>query len=244
MDSNQNWHPIQDCALHAMSLGLIGKWGEDEDLNQAKLSLKLNETETWLARSTDGASIFGVERRELSNPWRDFTTCISDLLLPERLDGFLRHTISQMGLSNHRIADEVRILLSPYVKNKAKKADALGRCFKNLSISVRIELYTNYWFDETIDRALRESQNLNYNMGFGAVPATETAITSALLTKRFIKGGQDSIETCMVCLEEFVEEAEVKQLSCLHFFHGECIVEWLMQSNCCPVCRFRVEGKA
>ncbi|KAJ8627881.1 hypothetical protein MRB53_021188 [Persea americana] len=221
-------------------MGLIGKRGEDEDLNQAKLSLKLNETVTWLARSTDGASIFGVERRELSNPWKDFTTCISDLLLQERLDGFLRHTVSQMGLSN-RIADEVRILLSPYVKNKAMKADALGRCFKILSISVRIELHTNYWFDETIDRALRESQNLNYNMGFGAVPATRTAIASALLTKTFDKGTQDSIETCMVCLEEFVDKTEVKQLSCLHFFHGECIVEWLMQSNCCPVCRFRVE---
>lgn len=135
----------------------------------------------------------------------------------------------------------MRILLSPYVNNKAMKANALERGFNNLSISVRNELYNNYCFDETIDWALRESETLNYNMGFRAVLETKTAITSALSTETFKEGRQDSIETCMVCLEEFVDEDQVKQLTCLHIFQGECILEWLMQSNCCPVCQFRIQ---
>lgn len=245
MASNQHWHCIQNYALLITIDGSMGKPGEGEE-KEAKLSLRLKEIETWLARSPDGAAFFGVDRRETSSPLKHFTTCISDLWFPGNLDWFLAYAISEMGISNWQATDHMRMKLSSFVNEAAMNVNANGRCFKNLSIQVTIELSTDYWFDESwvINRALRESQSSNYNAGFGAVPATEAAIATALSTKIFQKDVQQSKESCTVCLEELVEETQLNQLPCLHFFHRDCIIEWLRQSNCCPVCRFKVQEEA
>ncbi|XP_027915474.1 E3 ubiquitin-protein ligase Arkadia-like [Vigna unguiculata] len=53
--------------------------------------------------------------------------------------------------------------------------------------------------------------------------------------------GDDSEETkekCPVCLEEFCRGEDIGKLHlCVHKFHFDCIKEWLMQRNLCPVCR-------
>ncbi|XP_022638485.1 E3 ubiquitin-protein ligase Arkadia-like [Vigna radiata var. radiata] len=57
----------------------------------------------------------------------------------------------------------------------------------------------------------------------------------------FLVDGDDSEETkekCPVCLEEFCRGEDIGKLhSCVHKFHFDCIKEWLMQRNLCPVCR-------
>lgn len=42
---------------------------------------------------------------------------------------------------------------------------------------------------------------------------------------------------CPVCMEDFVLDEKVKELSCRHFFHNDCIVEWLKLHATCPTCR-------
>ncbi|XP_012843165.1 PREDICTED: uncharacterized protein LOC105963319 [Erythranthe guttata] len=44
--------------------------------------------------------------------------------------------------------------------------------------------------------------------------------------------------TCTVCLEGFSNEAY--SMPCGHYFHGDCIREWLRTSHSCPVCRYEV----
>ncbi|KAJ8627891.1 hypothetical protein MRB53_021198 [Persea americana] len=245
MASNQHWHLIQNYTLDITTDGSMGKPGEGEE-REATLSLRLKEIETWLARSPDGAAFFEVDRRETSSPWNHFTTCISNLWFPESLDWSLASAISDMGISNWQAADQMRMKLSSFVNEAAMKVNAKGRCSKNLSIRVTIEISTDYWFDESwvINRELRESQNSNYNVGFSAVPATEAAIATTLSAKIFKKDVQQSKESCTVCLEELVEETQLNQLPCLHLFHRDCIIQWLRQSNCCPVCRFKVQEEA
>ncbi|KAG6970169.1 hypothetical protein JG688_00004999 [Phytophthora aleatoria] len=42
---------------------------------------------------------------------------------------------------------------------------------------------------------------------------------------------------CAVCCDEFEAEEEVRALPCLHFYHRECIDQWLMCHRQCPICK-------
>ncbi|RKP34316.1 hypothetical protein BJ085DRAFT_6309, partial [Dimargaris cristalligena] len=43
--------------------------------------------------------------------------------------------------------------------------------------------------------------------------------------------------TCSICLDDMVRKQKVRQLPCLHFYHMECIDEWLIyKSSICPLC--------
>jgi hypothetical protein len=46
---------------------------------------------------------------------------------------------------------------------------------------------------------------------------------------------------CSVCRSEFASTDQVKYLSCRHFFHVNCVKQWLTQHNSqCPICRVQV----
>ena len=48
-------------------------------------------------------------------------------------------------------------------------------------------------------------------------------------------------ETCVICVDEFTEEDQVRVLPCNHIFHPQCIDEWLgNHSSLCPLCKKRV----
>lgn len=47
----------------------------------------------------------------------------------------------------------------------------------------------------------------------------------------------DTQQTCMVCLSEFQDGEELRELSCSHLFHVGCIGEWLQRSASCPICK-------
>ncbi|CAH0475376.1 unnamed protein product [Peronospora belbahrii] len=42
---------------------------------------------------------------------------------------------------------------------------------------------------------------------------------------------------CAVCCDEFELGEEVRALPCLHFYHRECIDQWLMCHRQCPICK-------
>mmetsp|Transcript_2080 Transcript_2080/g.4795 ORF Transcript_2080/g.4795 Transcript_2080/m.4795 type:complete len:154 (+) Transcript_2080:5284-5745(+) len=44
---------------------------------------------------------------------------------------------------------------------------------------------------------------------------------------------------CSICLAEFMRNDYVKRLSCLHFFHPDCIDNWLRRDARCPLCLTR-----
>jgi len=46
-------------------------------------------------------------------------------------------------------------------------------------------------------------------------------------------------QTCSICWENVrsANSANTKRLACGHSFHLNCILEWFVKSNECPVCR-------
>jgi len=41
--------------------------------------------------------------------------------------------------------------------------------------------------------------------------------------------------TCCICLSDMEEGCEVRKLPCMHYFHKECIDQWLKMSKTCPI---------
>ncbi|KAK8572498.1 hypothetical protein V6N13_048096 [Hibiscus sabdariffa] len=49
-------------------------------------------------------------------------------------------------------------------------------------------------------------------------------------------GAQLEAEPCCVCQEEYKDGEDVAKLECRHDFHDDCINQWLMHKNLCPIC--------
>jgi hypothetical protein len=47
----------------------------------------------------------------------------------------------------------------------------------------------------------------------------------------------DSTAECPICLEPVDLKTEITRLLCKHWFHSQCIRQWLAKYNTCPICR-------
>jgi hypothetical protein len=52
---------------------------------------------------------------------------------------------------------------------------------------------------------------------------------------------EEKEKECSICLSEFEKESKVLLINCSHFFHNECIKEWSMYKQNCPICRKKIE---
>uniref|UniRef100_A0A6B2LBF7 RING-type domain-containing protein n=1 Tax=Arcella intermedia TaxID=1963864 RepID=A0A6B2LBF7_9EUKA len=69
--------------------------------------------------------------------------------------------------------------------------------------------------------------------------ATPLQIQS-LLSITYSKDLQIVSDSCVVCLDAFIVEQQIKKLQCNHAYHSECIDKWLEKSRFCPVCNQEV----
>ncbi|KAK8564100.1 hypothetical protein V6N13_005685 [Hibiscus sabdariffa] len=72
---------------------------------------------------------------------------------------------------------------------------------------------------------------------YGTPPASKSAI-EALPSVNITKNNSNlEFNQCAVCMDEFEEGTEAKQMPCKHLYHKDCILPWLELHNSCPVCR-------
>ena len=45
---------------------------------------------------------------------------------------------------------------------------------------------------------------------------------------------------CTICLEEYTEVKKIIELDCKHNFHEECIDDWILKNQTCPLCRLNL----
>jgi len=48
-------------------------------------------------------------------------------------------------------------------------------------------------------------------------------------------------KTCPICLQDYEVNEDIKTIPCLHFFHKECIDEWMARSCDCPICKSKID---
>lgn len=48
---------------------------------------------------------------------------------------------------------------------------------------------------------------------------------------------------CIICLEEFKGNQNIRLLQCMHYFHKKCIDEWLNNNTICPECQHNIIPK-
>ena len=61
------------------------------------------------------------------------------------------------------------------------------------------------------------------------------------LPMRKYRPKKETSDNCVICVDEFIEEDQVRVLPCNHVFHPQCIDEWLVNhSSLCPLCKKEV----
>ncbi|KAL3634157.1 hypothetical protein CASFOL_021211 [Castilleja foliolosa] len=66
---------------------------------------------------------------------------------------------------------------------------------------------------------------------------SEETIMSRLKQHKYITKNESETEPCSICREEYTDGENLGTLECGHDFHKDCIKQWLMHKNLCPICK-------
>ncbi|OIW10660.1 hypothetical protein TanjilG_16032 [Lupinus angustifolius] len=90
--------------------------------------------------------------------------------------------------------------------------------------------------EELIERhAVTQEQTAVANIGL-----TDENILKYIKREKFELVGEDTPENkekCCICQATYIDGEEVGKLDCVHRFHVDCIRQWLVIKNICPVCK-------
>lgn len=85
-----------------------------------------------------------------------------------------------------------------------------------------------------------KSGELKHYEASGRVAANCTEHVSNLGGPWVMKDADETMQ-CLICLDEYQQEDDVRVMSCRHAFHKECVDKWLSTGkNNCPACRTKV----
>ncbi len=84
-----------------------------------------------------------------------------------------------------------------------------------------------------------ENNNFGNNIAKYTILNTIEELTDVRIFSELITDNSNRIDTtsCCICIENFTQLDEVRILRCGHFFHTDCIIQWLRKNNACPYCR-------
>jgi hypothetical protein len=49
------------------------------------------------------------------------------------------------------------------------------------------------------------------------------------------------INECSICYTNYVDDGNIRELPCKHYYHSKCIDEWFSTKNTCPICRYIIK---
>lgn len=169
----------------------------------------------------------------------------SALLLDRQLDGafglpYSLRTLAAAGDGRSRLVSEIRNVLDLMRRGEGLRFEDVMILDQSVFYGVadvhdrhrdmRLDV-DNMSYEELL--ALEERIG-NVNTGL-----TEETISNCLKRRKYttVKTGQQDPEPCSICREEYNNGEDLGALECGHDFHTDCIKQWLMQKNLCPICK-------
>jgi len=119
---------------------------------------------------------------------------------------------------------------SSYKKDRKKENDKLEEQLAIAAVEEQIikELCPNNSNQETMDKILNGEKNNE--------EANKIKDKIMNIPQVYYKKNQYDNFECYICYDEFKDNELLKQIKCKHLFHKECLSQWLMNNNNCPVC--------
>ncbi|XP_047948021.1 probable E3 ubiquitin-protein ligase RHG1A isoform X1 [Salvia hispanica] len=80
---------------------------------------------------------------------------------------------------------------------------------------------------------------LEERIGNVSTGLNEETIMARLKQRKYAERQAEQAETepCSICREEYNDGEDLGTLECGHDFHRDCVKQWLMQKNLCPICK-------
>ncbi|KAK7257185.1 hypothetical protein RIF29_30969 [Crotalaria pallida] len=96
--------------------------------------------------------------------------------------------------------------------------------------------------------SINELLALEEQIGNVSTGLTEEMITAGMKTKTYsipaftidleeVATEEEEYDTCTVCMDEYNIGEEIGILGCGHEFHADCLKQWLIVKNVCPICK-------
>lgn len=121
---------------------------------------------------------------------------------------------------------------NPHLAGQVAEIEGRRRNFERVQRQERLAR------QELIESILRQLQELQVDLRTQVPLGNEE--TKRLPTRKYRKG-EEKIERCAICVEDFTDGDGLRVLPCEHFFHRQCIDEWLINhSAVCPLCKYEV----
>ncbi|KAJ4886964.1 E3 ubiquitin-protein ligase RING1-like [Raphanus sativus] len=97
----------------------------------------------------------------------------------------------------------------------------------------------DYFFGPGLEQLIHQLAENDPNR-YGTPPASKSAVDALPTVKVTMDMLRSEMNQCAVCMDEFEEGGDVKEMPCKHVFHQGCLMPWLELHNSCPVCRFEL----
>lgn len=106
---------------------------------------------------------------------------------------------------------------------------------------LRTEMLTLERMFQTLLDSQRSGSPLGGNRSAYPPASTQTIknLPTIVVSKRDLEDGCN--KECSICFLDFNVNDKVSRLQCGHFFHTECVNEWLQKKCTCPICRWELE---
>ncbi|KAL5081591.1 hypothetical protein RYX36_010012, partial [Vicia faba] len=102
--------------------------------------------------------------------------------------------------------------------------------------------------DQRQNHWLKELLQLGERIGSVSTGLSDETIALQLKTKYFspspiainleeLPPEDEEANSCIICQEEFKNQEKIGVIKCEHEFHADCITQWLLLKNSCPICK-------